>query len=69
MAFLEPHLAEYQKMPCYSDIYNNAQLSKINSEILSLRQKLIELEARHVDLDRLIEKAKSAKIDPNVEVS
>ena len=69
LAFLEPHLAEYQKLPCYSDIHNQTQLAKINTEIQSLRQKLVELEARHVDLDKLLEKAKSAKIDPNVEVS
>jgi len=46
---------------------NEKQLERLNNDIDGLKRKLDELEEKHQKLDRLIERAKSEKIDDNFE--
>ncbi len=67
--FLKARIEQYNESPCYSNILNQTELEKINSEIESLKLKLNDLEQKHLDLDRIIERAKFKKINPSIEVS
>lgn len=60
----------FDKLEAYSaaDKLNLEELNKINAEMETLRKKLTELEQRHINLDRVIERAKFAHINPNIEV-
>ncbi len=66
--FLKTRIEQYNESPCYSNILNQNELDRINSEIESLRRNLTDLEQKHLDLDKIIEKAKFKKINPNIEV-
>jgi len=66
--FLKTRIEQYNETPCYSNILNQNELDRINSEIEMLRRTLTDLEQKHLDLDKIIEKAKFKKINPNIEV-
>lgn len=57
------------EQPSHADKLNKEALQKINIEIDTLNKKLGELEQKHVELDKIIERAKFASINPNVEVN
>jgi hypothetical protein len=65
--FLKSRYDEFNKTPCLADQINLRELERINSEIDIMKKKLSELEIKHVDLDRLIERAKDKKINPNID--
>jgi hypothetical protein len=54
--------------PCLADQINMSELERIGVEIANMQAKLNELEQKHHELDEIIERAKFAKINPNVEV-
>ena len=66
--FLKSRIEQYNESPCYSNMLNQTELESINTEIETLRLKLTDLEQKHLDLDRIIERAKFKKINPSIEV-
>lgn len=66
--FLKSRIEQYNESPCYSNMLNQTELERINTEIETLRLKLTDLEQKHLDLDRIIERAKFKKINPSIEV-
>ena len=67
--YLKTRYEQYSQSEPLSNKLNLTELERINSEIDVLKCKLNELEQKHLDLDKLIERAKFEKINPNVEVS
>ena len=51
-----------------ADRLNVNELARIDAEIGALKCKLGELELSYDELDRLVERAKGQRINPNVEV-
>lgn len=62
VSFLKARIQQYNESPSYSKILNEAELDRINSEISALRLKLKELEKRHVELDGLIDQARTQSV-------
>lgn len=46
---------------------NKRTLEKIRRQQMEARQRLVELDLRHQELDAIVEKAKHMKIDPELE--
>jgi hypothetical protein len=67
--YLKTRYEQYSQSEPLSNKLNLTELERINAEIDVLKGKLNELEQKHLDLDKLIERAKFEKINPNVEVS
>lgn len=67
VVFLKDRFDQFNQTDCLSDKLNMTELERINSQISLMRKKLVELEQKHADLDKIIERAKYAKINPNVE--
>lgn len=66
--FLRERFSDRLIEPSDADKLNQDALQKINDEIEMLNKKLGELEEKHADLDKIIERAKFASINPNIEV-
>jgi hypothetical protein len=67
--YLKSRIEQYNASPSYSNQLNLNELNRINAEIEQLRGKLSDLEKKHLELDKIIERAKFEKVNPNVEVS
>ncbi|KAH3820690.1 hypothetical protein DPMN_122566 [Dreissena polymorpha] len=60
---LPPKIQQWQSSPCVAEERNRRTLDKIRREQMEARQRLMELDMKHQDLDALIEKAKHVKIE------
>ena len=65
--FLKSRIQQYNESPTYSKILNEAELDRINSEIGTLRSKLKELENKHLELDSIIDQARTQAICGKIE--
>ena len=65
---LPPKIQQWQSSPCVAEERNRRTLDKIRHDQLETRQKLVELDVRHQELDALIEQNKNELIDSDSEV-
>ena len=65
--YLKSSLDKYNSEPSLASKLNQTELERINVEIDSLKVTLAQLEKKHEDLDKILLRAKYAKINPNVE--
>lgn len=63
----ESFVNSFGSTSCDADTRNTRELERVGKEIESLRNRLVELEQKYKHLDELIERARFAKINPNVE--
>lgn len=68
IAYMRSRFNDLSQQPSESDKLNTGELEKINAEMEKLKKRLVELEQRNQQLDSIIERAKFANINPNVEV-
>ncbi|RNA12874.1 CXXC-type zinc finger 1-like, partial [Brachionus plicatilis] len=66
-AYLKERYEQYNETESMADKMNLDELERINAQINLMKKKLGELEQKHVDLERIIDRAKYAKINPSVE--
>lgn len=68
--FLDSEKCDFESMlsPSNADKLNIDAIEKINAQMELLRQRLVDLEQKHADLDKIIERAKFSSINPNIEV-
>ena len=65
--FLKASYDNYNQIPPLANSLNLSELNRINNEINVLKNKLTDLEEKHLELDKLIERAKHYTINPNIE--
>ncbi|XP_026814489.1 CXXC-type zinc finger protein 1-like [Rhopalosiphum maidis] len=65
---LPPRLQEWALSPCIAEETNKKNLEVVRKEQLEVRDILKELDKRHKELDKLLEKAKLLSVDLNQEV-
>ncbi|KAK3103295.1 hypothetical protein FSP39_018289, partial [Pinctada imbricata] len=59
---LPPKIQQWQSSPCVTEENNKKTLEKIRRQQLETRQKLAELDQRHLELDTVIERSKQTTI-------
>lgn len=65
---LPQRIHEWSLTACIAEQNNRRALESVRKQQHDVRRILQELDKRHVELDRIIERAKHASIDPNTEV-
>ncbi|XP_050423649.1 CXXC-type zinc finger protein 1-like [Adelges cooleyi] len=65
---LPPRLQEWSLSPCIAEETNKKNLEVVRKEQLEVRDILKELDKRHKELDKLLEKSKLLTVDLNQEV-
>lgn len=65
---LPQRLQEWSLTACIAEQNNRRALESVRKQQHDVRRILQELDKRHVELDRIIERAKLASIDPHAEV-
>ena len=66
---LPQRIQQCQVTPCIAEENNKVSLETIRNGQLEARQKLVQLDMKHRQLDKLIERAKHATVDKDTEVS
>ncbi|XP_042864763.1 CXXC-type zinc finger protein 1-like [Penaeus japonicus] len=64
---LPQRIQEWKMMECVAETRDIRQLEKIRKQQLEAREVLQQLDQRHLDIDKLLERGKNAKIDPNAD--
>ena len=64
---LPPKIQQWQSSPCVAEEKNRRTLEKVRQEQMEARQKLVELDLKHQELDALVERAKHAKCEDEKE--
>lgn len=64
---LPQRIQEWALSPCSAEETNRKALDQVRRQQLEVRQILQELDKRHKELDYIVERAKHASVDPNVE--
>ena len=64
---MPPKIQQWQSSPCVAEEKNKRMLEKIRREQLETRQKLVDLDLKHQELDAIVEKAKQAKVESDSE--
>lgn len=65
---LPQRIQEWSLTACIAEQNNRRALESVRKQQHDVRRILQELEKRHVELDRIVERAKHAIIDPQAEV-
>ncbi|XP_034937857.1 CXXC-type zinc finger protein 1 [Chelonus insularis] len=65
---LPQRIQEWSLTTCVAEQNNRRALESVRKQQNDVRRILQELDKRHLELDRIIERAKNASIDPNSEV-
>ena len=65
---LPQRIQQWHTSPSSAEENNRHVLENIRKEQLTARQKLVQLDLKHKELDALIDRAKHAVIDPDFEV-
>ncbi|XP_069987647.1 CXXC-type zinc finger protein 1 [Penaeus vannamei] len=64
---LPQRIQEWKMMECVAETRDIRQLEKIRKQQLEAREVLQQLDQRHLDIDKLLERGKNEKIDPNAD--
>ncbi|WAR27072.1 CXXC1-like protein [Mya arenaria] len=64
---LPPKIQQWQSSPCVAEERNRRTLDKIRREQMEARQRLMELDMKHKELDALVENAKNVKAESDNE--
>ncbi|XP_069943129.1 CXXC-type zinc finger protein 1 isoform X2 [Cherax quadricarinatus] len=64
---LPQRIQEWKMSECAAENLDIRQLEKIRRQQLEAREVLQQLDQRHLEIDRLVERGKTAEIDPNAE--
>lgn len=64
---LPQRIQEWALSPCAAEEKNTKALESIRKQQLEVRRILQELDFRHSELDQIVERAKRANIDPNLD--
>ncbi|WAR27162.1 CXXC1-like protein [Mya arenaria] len=64
---LPPKIQQWQSSPCVAEERNRRTLDKIRREQMEARQRLMELDMKHKELDALVENAKHVKAESDNE--
>lgn len=65
---LPQRIQEWSLTPCIAEQNNRRALESVRKQQHDVRRILQELDKRHAELDRIVERAKHASIDPQTEV-
>ncbi|KAL4225956.1 CXXC-type zinc finger protein 1 [Mactra antiquata] len=60
---LPPKIQQWQSSPCVAEEKNRRTLEKIRRDQLEARQRLVELDMKHQELDALVERGKQCKCE------
>lgn len=59
---LPQRISQWQAAPCIAEDNNKAELEKIRQGMLDTRKSIMELDQKHVDLDKLLETVKQTPL-------